>query len=159
MSCNRSPHGLTVTPPPSTPEERRQVEALNEAFDGMEADTQVSVTVAGCEPIPVPAPVGEAIRHILNILAKGNVAVIEEAEPRLNEYEAADALNVPVATLRKLLDSAELEGETVGRHTFVSLEDLVAYDERRHEKAMRLLDGLTAGEDPMATLDNPLIRH
>lgn len=82
-----------------------------------------------------------------------------ECGAQLTTQEAADLLGIGCSTLLKLLEDGCIPFTMVGRHRRIMLADLRKYAERRHQEHIAMFDELAAEENPVLTLDNPLIRR
>jgi|SRR5579885_3673681 len=95
------------------------------------------------ERIELPAPVLEALKLIIDFLARGQSIMLVPHDKELTSQEAADILNVSRPHLIKLLDRGELPFHRVGNHRRLKIEDVIAYRERRRAERKAALDELT----------------
>ena len=82
-----------------------------------------------------------------------------EHDAQLTTQEAADFLGVSRPTLMKLLEDGHISFTEYDHHRRVMLDDLQEYAEQRHQEHIAMFDELAAEENPLLTLDNPLIHR
>ncbi|MEF2737722.1 MAG: helix-turn-helix domain-containing protein [Bifidobacterium choerinum] len=82
-----------------------------------------------------------------------------EHDAQLTTQEAADFLGVSRPTLMKLLEDGHISFTEDDHHRRVMLDDLQEYAEQRHQEHIAMFDELAAEENPLLTLDNPLIHR
>lgn len=95
------------------------------------------------ERIDLPASALDALRLILETLARGQSITLVPHDRDLTSQEAADTLHVSRPHLIKLLDRGELPFHRVGTHRRIKIEDALAYRERRDAERDAALRELT----------------
>lgn len=91
---------------------------------------------------PIPTAVFGALRQVADALSAGLGVAVVPMNARLTTQEAADFLGVSRPTLVRLLDEGEIPMHKPGRHRFVTLEDLVAYQEQIATRRRSSLDAM-----------------
>lgn len=131
------------------PAEREELDALCVAIDHIaNAEQREHAPVAklvgpdGTE-VEIPASAFHGIQAIVNDLAHGNTVTVIPHDRELTTKEAADILHVSRQFLVRLLDRGEIPYHRTGTHRRISVEDLLAYRERRAENRKAKLDELT----------------
>jgi excisionase family DNA binding protein len=93
-------------------------------------------------PVELPASASEALKLVVDALARGQSVALESHEEELTSQEAADVLHVSRPHLIKLLDQAQIPFHRVGTHRRIRLEDVLAYRDRRRAERKAGLDEL-----------------
>ena len=96
--------------------------------------------------IELPDSALEALRVIIEAMARGRAITLVPHDKDLTSQEAADILHVSRPHLIKLLDGGELPFHRVGTHRRIRIEDVLAYRDRRvaeREAALRDLARLS----------------
>jgi len=83
------------------------------------------------ERIDLPDSALEALRVIIETMARGQAVTVVPHDQELTSQEAADILHVSRPHLVKLLDHGELPFHRVGTHRRIRIEDVLAYRDRR----------------------------
>jgi excisionase family DNA binding protein len=101
------------------------------------------------QTLDIPAPVGKALRQLILLLARGEAITVapvrrQEEDAELSTIEAAALLRVSRPHLIKLLEAGAIPYTMVGTHRRVRRQDVRAYDQRRHEQNMKILDDMAA---------------
>ena len=115
---------------------RRQIDALLHR-----PDKPVLVGPDG-ERIELPSSAVEALKHVVDALARGKSVTLVPHDKDLTTQEAADMLHVSRPHLIKLLDRREVPFHRVGTHRRIRLEDVLAYRDRRDDARKAALDEL-----------------
>ncbi len=100
---------------------------------------------AGAEQVPLPRPVYEMLRHVVNAMERGASVSVEPLDKQLTTQQAADLLGVSRSTVVRLLEERELPFERFGpsRHRRLRLHDVLAYRGRKRVERRSRLDELT----------------
>lgn len=109
------------------------------------------------EPIPLTEELTRVLHDAARELLHGNEVAIVPSTSTLTTQEAADILGVSRPTFIRVLEAGDIAFYKVGKHRRVQLADVLEYQREHHEKAIAAFDSLAVDEDPMATLENPLI--
>jgi len=101
------------------------------------------------QTLDIPVPVGKALRQLILLLARGEAITVapvrrQEEDAELSTIEAAALLRVSRPHLIKLLEAGAIPYTMVGTHRRVRRQDVRAYDQRRHEQNMKILDDMAA---------------
>jgi excisionase family DNA binding protein len=94
------------------------------------------------DAIDLPEAVFEALKLIVDAMARGQSLTLVPHNKELTTQEAADLLHVSRPHLIKLLDTGELPFHRVGTHRRIKIEDMLAYQQRRDETRKAALDEL-----------------
>ncbi|WP_125967593.1 helix-turn-helix domain-containing protein [Bifidobacterium samirii] len=148
-------------------EDRRQLIDIKEALSDCDAqfdeiasqeDFPVAMLkVPGRDALPLTSELASVLMTVADQLSRNKAVFVAPYDTQLTTQDAADFLGISRPTLVKLLENEEIPCKRVGRHRRVLLADLQQYAERQHAKNIKLFDELSADEDPLTTLDNPLI--
>jgi excisionase family DNA binding protein len=115
---------------------RKQIDAI---FQG--SKKLLLVTSSG-ERIELPASAAEALKLVVDALARGQSVTLVPHGKELTSQEAADMLHVSRPHLIKLLDRGEIPFHRVGTHRRVKAEDALVYQDRRDSARKAALDEL-----------------
>ncbi|MCA1597554.1 MAG: hypothetical protein LC769_00800 [Chloroflexi bacterium] len=131
----------------SNPREEAALARLKHILDS--ADSGLYLGTPTGESCPIPA----SMRHILRLAADmltHDRAVALEPVHAVSAAQAAAFLRVSQEHFDTLLDKGDLPFRYVGEDRCVKVDDLYAYDERRHHISRRLLREMTriAEESP-----------
>ncbi len=85
----------------------------------------------------------DVLRDVAEALNAGMGVTVAPHNARLTTQEAADFLGISRPTLVRLLERQEIPMEKPGRHRYVRLSDLVAYEARMRTYRRELLDQMT----------------
>lgn len=103
----------------------------------------VDILPAEGEPAELPATAVRLLREIVEILARGESAVIVSLGPEISPTQAANLLVLPEDYLNRLLDEGVIPSTGVGLDRRIKLSDLLAYrqeeDARRREAMTELV--------------------
>ena len=94
------------------------------------------------EAIDLPEAVFEALKLIVDAMARGQSLTLVPHDKELTTQDAADLFHVSRPHLIKLLDAGELPFHRVGTHRRIKIEDMLAYQQRRDETRKAALDEL-----------------
>jgi excisionase family DNA binding protein len=126
------------------PAELEQVSALRDQIAAMLQSTNKTYLVgANGERTELPSSAVEALKLVVDALARGQSVTLVPQDKDLTSQEAADTLRVSRPHLIKLLDRGESPFHRVGTHRRVRLEDVLAYRERRDAERAAALTELT----------------
>jgi len=95
------------------------------------------------ERLELPDSAFEALKVIIDAMARGRSITLVPHDKELTSQEAADILHVSRPHLIKLLDRRELPFHRVGTHRRIKIEDVLAYRERRDAERDAALRELT----------------
>ena len=90
----------------------------------------------------IPQPIYEALRQVADALVDGMGVTVAPRSARLTTQEAAEFLGVSRPTLVRMLERGDLPMEKPGRHRYVRLDDLVAYQAARRMHRRSALDAM-----------------
>jgi excisionase family DNA binding protein len=113
---------------------------IDAALRGSQAPYVLGPDAGGIE---LPVSVLEALKLIIDILARGQSITLVPHDKALTSQEAADILHVSRPHLIKLLDRGELPFHKVGSHRRLKIEDVLTYRERRDAARDAALSELT----------------
>jgi len=94
------------------------------------------------EEVHIDVALGDTLRSLLEIVAKGQSLEIVPIEAELSTKEAAKLLNVSRPYLIKLLDEGLIEHRLVGRHRRVLAANLFQYKKAQDLERTKVLDEL-----------------
>jgi len=94
------------------------------------------------ESIELPDAAFEALKVIVNALARGQTITVIPHNKELTTQAAADLLHVSRPHLIKLLDAGQLPSHRVGTHRRIRIDDVLAYQGRRDQTRKTALDEL-----------------
>ncbi len=131
----------------SNPREEAALARLKHVLDSADGGPYVG-TPAG-ESCPIPASMRRILRMAVDMLTHEKVVALEPVH-EINAAQAAAFLRVSRQHIDKLLDQGDLPFRYVGEDRCVKVNDLYAYDERRHQISRGLLREMTriAEESP-----------
>ena len=89
-----------------------------------------------------PPELARLIRRVLVGVARGETITIGTLPEEITTTAAANMLGISRPTLMKLVSAGELPSHKVGTHTRLWSRDVIAFDRRRREEALRALDEL-----------------
>jgi excisionase family DNA binding protein len=95
------------------------------------------------ERVELPVSAFEALKLVIEALARGQSVAVVPHDKDLTSQEAADMLHVSRPHLIKLLDGGKIPFHRVGTHRRIKLEDALAHRDRRDAARKAALDELT----------------
>lgn len=96
----------------------------------------------------IPDSMVQVLRQVAHALGQGQGVNVAPLNAMLTTQEAADYLGISRPTLVRILDRGDLPMERPGRHRYVRLRDLIAYQEQSRNRRRLALDEMTrASED------------
>lgn len=122
------------------------------------ADVRPALVGADGARFELPQAMVDVLRQVAEALAAGMGVTVAPMNAMLTTQEAADFLGIARPTLVRILERGEIPMEKPGRHRFVRLQDLLAYQARQRERTSSALDELVrvAEEDDLyAKTDGP----
>jgi excisionase family DNA binding protein len=94
------------------------------------------------ERVDLPDSAFEALKLVIDAMARGESITLVPHGKELTSQEAADILRVSRPHLIKLLDRGELPFHRAGTHRRIKIEDVLAYRDRRDAGRKAALDEL-----------------
>ncbi len=145
------------------PDDRRDAQIVDfvralEAAGGSAPDVRPVLVSADGARFELPEAMYEVLRQVADALASGMGVTVAPMNAMLTTQEAADLLGVARPTLVRILERGEIPMDKPGRHRFVRLQDLVAYQARQREQTRSALDelvDLAEQHDLYARTDGP----
>jgi excisionase family DNA binding protein len=126
------------------PSESDRISQLREQIDALLRGPHKPYLVGSeGERTELPNSAVEALRIIVDALARGQSVMLVPHDKDLTSQEAADMLRVSRPHLIKVLDRGEIPFHRVGTHRRIKLEDMLAYQERRDAEREAALSELT----------------
>jgi excisionase family DNA binding protein len=95
------------------------------------------------EPIEIPESAFHALRLVVEGMARGETMTLVPHGHDLTTQEAADLLHVSRPHLTKLLKAGEIPYHEVGSHRRLTIEDVLAYRDKRAASRREKLRELT----------------
>jgi len=119
------------------------VRVLNEA--GLSSTkTRPALVAANGERLELPDSMYDVLRQVAEALSRGMGVSVAPLSAMLTTQEAADYLGISRPTLVRILERGEIPMEKPGRHRFVRLKDLIAYQDRMKEQRRAALEQMVA---------------
>jgi excisionase family DNA binding protein len=134
----------TVVQP--NPGETEDIEVLRDRIEEIfqkEGKALLIAPSAEEEPVEVPGSAFEALKFVVEAMAKGQTIVLMPQGRILTTQEAAEFLHVSRPHLVKLCDNGVLPYERVGAHRRLRIEDVLGYKEARARERDEKLTELT----------------
>lgn len=97
--------------------------------------------------IELPDALHRVLLQVAEALMQGMAITVAPQSARLTTQQAADFLGVSRPTLVRLLERGEIPMTKPGRHRYVELRDLVAYQETARHRRRAILDQMAAEAD------------
>ncbi|MGB7961568.1 MAG: helix-turn-helix domain-containing protein [Propionicimonas sp.] len=113
-----------------------------EAAGRSAAEARPALVGADGARFELPEAMYDVLRQVADSLASGMGVTVAPMNAMLTTQEAADFLGVARPTLVRILERGEIPMEKPGRHRFVRLQDLVAYQARQREQTRSAVDEL-----------------
>ncbi|MEV7228288.1 helix-turn-helix domain-containing protein [Polymorphospora sp. NPDC051019] len=140
---------------------------IAQIYDFMEAhesadlsrDAPSSYYLAGpalADRVELPVEVYQVLRQVVAALREGLAVTVAPFTQTLTTQQAADLLGVSRPTVIKLLDEGRIQFERVGTHRRVSLQDVLAYRERRRQEQYAALEATSVGLEDEEDLETTL---
>jgi len=96
------------------------------------------------EEVHIDVALGDTLRSLLEIIAKGQSVQIVPIEAELSTKQAATLLNVSRPYLIKLLEGGKIDYRTVGRHRRVTASDLFQFKHDQDHERRSVLSAMLA---------------
>lgn len=114
--------------------------------------------------IALSAQVHRVLVQVADAMAQGMGVTVAPHNAMLTTQEAADFLGISRPTLVRIIDRGDLEAVKPGRHRYVALQDLIAYQERVAVQRRQSLDEMARDAESAGLYDlldgqPPLKRH
>ncbi len=90
--------------------------------------------------VELPEPLYAVLVQVAEALMQGMAVSVIPQSARLTTQQAADFLGVSRPTLVRLLERGEIPMSKPGRHRYVQLQDLVAYQDAMQSRRREILD-------------------
>lgn len=118
---------------------RQLAEGGSGAIEGRPA-----LVAADGERLELPESMYAVLRQVAEALASGMGVSVAPLSAMLTTQEAADYLGISRPTLVRILERGEIPMEKPGRHRYVQLQDLVAYQDRMRAQRRAALEQMVA---------------
>ena len=133
------------------PEETQDIEVLRERIDDIYHRQGKALLIAPSvdeEPVEVPASAFDALKFVVDAMAKGQTIVLMPRGSYLTTQQAAEMLHVSRPHVVKLCDEGELPYEHVGSHRRIKIEDVLEFkDARAKTRSDKLTELARASQD------------
>lgn len=95
--------------------------------------------------VPLPEQAFSVLRDVADAMRHGQAIVVAPIDQLLTTQEAANFLGISRPTLVRLLESGEIPYQRpgAGRHRRLTLQDVLAYQQRKAVERRNALDDLT----------------
>jgi excisionase family DNA binding protein len=106
----------------------------------------------------IPAAMVEVLRQVAEALGHGLGVTVAPLNAMMTTQEAADFLGISRPTLVRILERGEIPMHRPGRHRYVRLNDLIAYQQQVRTRRSELLDTMASEADEAglyAATDSP----
>lgn len=136
----------TPTPSPHTylsdGEHSAEIAEFARVLDQMEggAGFRPALVAADGSRTELPDDVFDVLKRVAEAMSQGMGVSIAPLSARLTTQQAADYLGISRPTLVRILERGEIPMEKPGRHRFVRLSDLIAYQDEQRQTRRRVLD-------------------
>ena len=147
-----SPDTTTYYPGTDTTEIIDLVKALEARGVDVPASKPALVGADGTR-IELPEDLHRVLLQVAEALAGGLAVTIAPQTARLTTQEAADRLGISRPTLVRLLERGDIPMTKPGRHRFVQLSDLEAYEAAQRLRRRDILDRMQAEADAAGLYD------
>lgn len=117
-----------------------------------------ALVAANGQRYELPEPMFAVLRQVAEALSSGMGVSVAPLSAMLTTQEAADYLGVSRPTLVRILERGEIPMHKPGRHRFVRLQDLLAYQQRMQVERRAALDQMVTDavrDDLYARTDGP----
>lgn len=95
----------------------------------------------------IPEAMVDVLRQVAQALSAGMGVNVAPLNAMLTTQEAADFLGISRPTLVRILDRGQIPMEQPGRHRYVRLIDLLAYQDRSRAERRRALDQMVEASE------------
>lgn len=95
----------------------------------------------------IPAAMVEVLRQVADALGHGLGVTVAPLSAMMTTQEAADFLGISRPTLVRILERGEIPMHRPGRHRYVRLSDLIAYQQQTQERRSKVLDTMAHEAD------------
>lgn len=114
--------------------------------------------------IALSPQVHRVLVQVADAMASGMGVTVAPRNAMLTTQEAAEFLGISRPTLVRIIERGDLEAVKPGRHRYVALEDLIAYQDRAAVQRREALDEMARDADTAGLYDlldgqPPLKRH
>ena len=136
------------------------VRVLDEAGLGVQVRRPALVAANG-ETLELPEAMFDALKQVAEALASGMGVTVAPLSAMLTTQEAADYLGISRPTLVRILERGDIPMVKPGRHRYVRLADLVAYQDRAQDERRSALEQMVQdaqAHDLYANTDRPAPR-
>jgi excisionase family DNA binding protein len=137
-----------MSPVSAPPEQKADVVALSKLLgavvhaEGRRAPRVQLLGPTG-ESIPLPESVLYVLGRVADLLARGDAVTVVSVGAEVTTQQAADLLNVSRQYLVRLLREGRIPYTKTGKHRRLSIEDVLAFKERRDGERRAALSELT----------------
>ena len=132
-----TPHDKTYLPTESDSDQAKEL------FSRLEKEIELSGTSvllsASGQEYELPPKLFEVLRFVGETLAAGRGVTVVPRDTLLTTQEAADFLGISRPTFVKLLEAEGLPYSKIGRHRRVTLDNLLAYQEKERARRKTIL--------------------
>lgn len=126
------------------PNESKSLERLHEQIDAIfEQGENAFLIGPDGERVAIPASAFEALRTVVEGMARGLTMTLVPHEKELTTQQAADLLSVSRPYLVRLLDSDKIPCHRVGTHRRILIEDVLRFRDERNRSRREKLRKLT----------------
>ena len=136
------------------------VRVLDEAGLGVQVRRPALVAANG-ETLELPEAMFDALKQVAEALASGMGVTVAPMSAMLTTQEVADYLRISQPTLVRILERGDIPMVKPGRHRYVRLADLVAYQDRAQDERRSALEQMVQdaqAHDLYAKTDRPAPR-
>lgn len=95
----------------------------------------------------LPAPIGQILQHVLEVMARGGTVTVSAVPAELTTSAAASILRVSRPTLMKLIRDGEIAAHKVGSHHRLMADDVFALRRERRARERAAFDELRELDD------------
>lgn len=132
--------GTTVLPP-------ADLDELNDLSRFLDALTEPALLLGpDGQQIPLPIEAYRVLVDVVEAMKRGKGITVMPVDQRLTTQEAADFLGISRPTFIKLLEAGSIafERPSGSRHRRVRLDDVLRYQEERHQRNRETLDAMAS---------------
>lgn len=113
-----------------------------ESSGGKAPATRPALVAPDGTRLEFPEAMYNALRQVAEALSSGMGVTVAPMNALLTTQEAAEFLGVTRPTLVRILERGDIPMEKPGRHRFVRLEDLIAYQQRLRDQRRSALEDM-----------------